>query len=128
MAKKAKTAVDILKAAKWMIENIGWTQFTNYRGADGCMLISKRWFSERPSAGKIRSMCLRGALDLVDTPKDDFYIRMESVKLIMEAIGDFLGNRNRIFHSIAGFNDSQSKKEVLGVLDKAIKKAERKSK
>jgi hypothetical protein len=107
---KAKTPKQVLQAVEWMITNVGWTQGTNYRDKNG-KAISTAFVDSHPI--KIGSMCLRGALNLVET--DSPNARNIAKELIYKSIP----------MSITGFNDVplRTKEQVIEAIHKAIKKA-----
>jgi hypothetical protein len=102
MIMKAKTAKEVLIAAKWILKNVGWTKGSWYRDAGGIPVSGNH--------AKIASCCLDGAMDLVEctiSAKMEAFLRLKSVTD---------GN-------ILGFNDDPltTKKMVLDKLDEAIK-------
>jgi hypothetical protein len=93
---KAKTATEVLIAAKWMIENVGWIQGAYVRtDAD-----------RKPNA-----FCLAGALQYVESESN--VIREHAYALISRQTPD---------GSYIKFNDSpkRTKQEVVALLDRAI--------
>jgi len=126
MGKKARTVVDVLKAARWMIENIGWTQFSDFRDSKGRPIIGE---SRLQCVSKIRSMCLMGALNLVEKEDIRYYhitsMRKKVERAIQKVCPRWFANTSNT--SISNFNDDpdRKKEDILRVLDLAIKDAQR---
>lgn len=102
MSRPAKNSTEVLKAAKWILENVGWAQAV-YEKHEGDVF-----------SGKVIAYCAEGALDAVETVH--FTTRLRAYKRLEKAIG---GGK-----SIVGFNDHKktTKKKVLNAFDRAIKK------
>jgi tetrahydrodipicolinate N-succinyltransferase len=101
---QAKTVVQVLKAARWMLENVGWNQHQNavvqYVGDDeGCQEVYK-------------SFCAFGAISHVEKP--GHRLTDAAIARLQSHIG---GN------SIVLWNDAKNrtKDQVLDLFDKAIK-------
>jgi hypothetical protein len=102
--RKAKNGTEVLKAARWMLDNIGWVQ-NHYRQDD--------------STGKAIGFCAVGALETVKTKK---YGATNSAFKRLRAVVD---------HGlIVEFNDApgRTKQEVLNAFDQAIKGPNKKDK
>lgn len=102
---KAKTTTEVLKAAKWMLENVGWSQGTSYRDANG----APAFFPHR-DLSVIKSMCLVGAFNLVDTLNP--LLRNEAIIS--------LKTKGGILNTLESFNDNPltTKKDVIALLRK----------
>jgi hypothetical protein len=98
---KAKTTKQVLIAAKWILNNIGWRQgsFEKYDAV-----------SSSPVA-----FCLVGAIQVVNA---DGVVRGSTKRLLTSMLG------NGLYH-LPSWNDTayRTKEEVLALLDKAIAKA-----
>lgn len=97
---KAKTSTEVLQAAKWILENVGW---------------SKRAFTKTNSQGKIIGVCASQALYSVEVEGNSpEYIRGEARRRLETAMGT----------DIIGFNDRRKtqKRDVVRAFKKAIEK------
>ena len=96
METKAKNVNEVLKAAKWMLENVGWCQ-GNYTKYDG--------------AGKPIGFCAAGAIEQVNA----------DYKLIDKALTQFGTVVGESY--IPSWNDKKERTlpQVLKAFDKAIK-------
>lgn len=96
MATKAKTVTEVLKAAKWMLENVGWCQGT---------------YVKNNNAGKITAFCAAGAIETVNA----------DVSLIDKALNRFGKVVGEGY--IPNWNDASGRTlpQVLKAFDKAIK-------
>ena len=104
MVRRANTAKEVLVATKWIIQNIGWC---------------KGNFSKMEN-GKPVAFCIQGALNVIEMSQ--YHLYYEAAQLIKNVLVDS-GRHNTGF--IAGYNDAHSttKKDVIKVLNEAIKKA-----
>lgn len=106
---KAKTVKEVLAAAEWLLTNIGWTQGAGYRDKEGKRLNVNK-YSPVNNLPQIRSMCLLGALYLVEATGATY---IKAVRLL-EDVG----------HTpVMMLNDRQGQ-TLQGVL-KVIRKAKR---
>lgn len=96
METKAKTVTEVLKAAKWMLENVGWCQgrYTKY-----------------DSNGKTTAFCAAGAIEAVNA---DWGL----VSKALDRLGTVVGESY-----IPTWNDEKGRTpaQVLKAFDKAIK-------
>ncbi len=95
---KAKTSTEVLKAAKWIIENVGWC---------------KKNFTKHDKEGKLVGVCASQAIFSVEVENDfEGSIRSAARYRLEDAMGS----------DIIGFNDrSQTKKrDVIRAFNKAI--------
>jgi hypothetical protein len=94
---KAKNSTEVLKAAKWILENVGWTKGQSRLTND---------------AGKYIAFCAYGAVGMVEA---DNYIDRD---LAMKRLHDVAPGGDMVV-----FNDYKktTKKMVLNKFDKAIK-------
>jgi hypothetical protein len=103
---QAKTAKEVLIAAEWILNHLGWTQKAFFRDAKGDKILdSDRQAIQRAA----KSVCLVGAIRLVDT----------SDEMLWQARSQLY----RVINAPYTFNDAhgRTKKQVLAVLRKAIK-------
>lgn len=97
---KAKTSTEVLQAAKWILENVGWT---------------RKQFTKTNGKGKVVGVCASQALYSVEIDNDTYgYIRGEARRRLEEVIGN----------DIVGFNDrpSTKKRDVVRAFKKAIER------
>jgi hypothetical protein len=106
---RAKTAKEVLIAARWIIKHVGWCQGTYAKDVEG--------FSVDPMYPDAACFCLSGVLDAVETDAD---YRSQAWQVLNEHILN-----NELGLSIVSFNDKKgrTKEEVLSLLDNAIKEA-----
>lgn len=99
---KAKNTKEILTAAKWILENVGWIQGNFYK--------------MDPTGNKYVGFCAVGALQQVEHDID--YGCDKAMNCLVEVIGV----------SLVYFNDAQgrTKEQVLAAFDTAIAAAETK--
>ncbi len=93
--RKAKNSTEVLKAAQWMLENVGWIKGHSVK---------------RDDQNKIIGFCSIGALYHVETNR--------TVRQLAEArLGDAMGG------SIISFNDADetTKRKVINAFKRAIK-------
>jgi hypothetical protein len=102
----ATTTKEVLIAARWILANVGWCQGAWFRNKRGTPTI--------PS-NQVGSACILGALQLVEA---DPFARIGAKELLLK----FVPNEAC---TLSGFNDTvgRTKKEVLTLFDRAIKKA-----
>lgn len=95
---KAKTATEVLKAAKWIIENVGWC---------------KKDFTKRNKDGKVVGVCATQAIYFVEID-NDFGVRENARERL----------QNEMHSSIVEFNDRPTtrKRDVIRAFNKAIEK------
>lgn len=119
---KAKTVKEALIAVKWMLENIGWCQQRFYQDSKGRSLglDNVHNFNSFLSAMKVCSMCLEGAIELVEV--DDECVRGGMYDALDAALAPRYGEDEV---SLIKFNDdvSTKKKDVIRLLNTAIKQA-----
>lgn len=96
MENKAKTVTEVLKAAKWMLENVGWCQGQ---------------YSKYNKQGKLTAFCAAGAISHVVT---DYELRLKAQDQLSAAIKEAY---------IPHWNDDPKRTlpQVLKAFDKAIK-------
>ena len=106
---KANSAKEVLIAAKWIIENVGWCQRSSAKDIDGLTVID---FLNVPG----HCYCAYGAATVVDT--DDIH-RREAMRLVSKNIPDTTGV---VVWNIINFNDDSktTKEKVIKAFDKAI--------
>lgn len=102
---KVHTVKEVLIAAKWILENIGWNQNDYYRSKSG-----KR-FDNHIDMSDVASACSAGAIYLVEA---DVSLQEDTVDYLLQTIGG----------SVSRFNDAPSttKEDVLAVFQKAIER------
>jgi hypothetical protein len=95
---KAKNSTDVLKAALWMLENVGWTKHQSYELDDMGM-------------GKYVGFCSLGAIDKVEA---DPLFKDEAVDRLRKTVGHYY---------VCDFNDNDhtTKQMVVAAFKKAIK-------
>jgi hypothetical protein len=102
----AKNSTEVLKAALWMLENIGWTK-------DKAAEVSH---------GKYKSFCAFGAINMVYVKNNKDVLRDEACKQLKEAMGaeDYAD----VMNDIILFNDSPTttKEMVISAFKRAIKR------
>ncbi len=91
---KAKTSTEVLKAAKWIVEHVGWC---------------KKSFTKHDKNDKLIGVCATQAIFAVDVDDD---VRIEARQRLENAMG---GN-------IIAFNDrpKTKKRDVIRAFNKAI--------
>lgn len=117
---EAKTVKEGLIAIKWMLENIGWCQNGYYRDKGGARLDMSGVSIYTSTAKKVHSMCLEGALELVEV--DDERVRGGMYDALDAALAPRYGEEEA---SLIKFNDdvSTKKKDVIRLLNTTIKQA-----
>lgn len=105
---KASTVKEVLIAAKWILENVGWCQGAYYKDKNG---LKTSVFAIK-SGDSLDCCCLVGACNLVDT---DFYLSHCAV----QSLGIVVGNQH-----VPTWNDSKgrTKEEVIAAINTAIEK------
>ena len=108
---KAKTVKEVLIAARWILENIGWCQDASAKRENGTS-IQGSFFIEPGHC-----YCASGAIDIIDTHHNS--LKSHAARLVDEAARSLTGL------SIIACNDmpGRTKKKMLEVFDLAIKKA-----
>lgn len=108
---KAQSVKEVLIAARWIIENVGWCQGFFCCQKDGRQLDLSEAKKEPQRAD---SFCLLGAINMVESKQ---YTHEAAIKIIEQVLGP------RTYP--VAFNDGpyRTKDQVLKVLDKAIKVA-----
>lgn len=104
---KAKTATEVLQAARWILENVGWCQGSYYKDKNGSVVgLSARYNPEN-----VACACALGSIYLVEA--DDPHSIDNAITALAEASK---------LDSIADFNDDpvRTKEEVLNLFDRAI--------
>lgn len=96
MENKAKTVVQVLKAAKWMLENVGWCQGR---------------YSKATPDGKLTAFCAAGAIEHVNADP-------RKIDQALDRFGKTIGE-----NYIPAWNDENGRTlpQVLKAFDKAIK-------
>jgi hypothetical protein len=111
---QATTVKEVLTAARWMIENVGWCQGSYYISKDevGCFNPS----FEMGNASNVSCMCASGAVYLVEATKE---LQNQSLDFLWGTIG--VGTEV----SVPDWNDQpkRTKEQVLAAFDRAIEKA-----
>lgn len=106
---KAKTSTEVLQAAKWILENVGWFQ--------------GNWSYSDPQSGEEVAFCALGAINKVE---DGGQNKALAKTRLMEALPKKAKREyaNRSWRDIATFNDDKktTKRMVLALFDRAIKK------
>ena len=110
---KAKTAKEVLIAAKWILTHFDWCQNSWYVATDG-QLIGEEYFITTGQK-QLKCCCLHGAVDLVEC----------EVPARIGAIGLLERNLGLDYDGIITWNDvkGRTKKQVINLLNLAIKKA-----
>lgn len=112
---KAKNATEVLQAAEWIIDNIGWTQYASFRdkiglsiGGEASTELDKRFYHS------VASVCLTGAINLVNASKASKAEALARLRLDIN-IDD---------GALMDFNDEpgRTKEQVLAVVQEAIKR------
>lgn len=105
---KAKTAKEVLIAARWIIENVGWCQNAYYKDANG----ETGWNFINPPVS-VSCACASGAIYFVEADSE----------LHVAALNILFKNIPPIGTTISGWNDQpgRTKKQVLAAFNKAIK-------
>lgn len=104
---KAKNSTEVLQAAKWMLENIGWIQGQN---------IAYKYSGQEYR--KIVGFCSVSAINYTEV------LNTASRQLAYNYLHKIVGE------PVAAFNDrpKRTKKEVIEAFDKAIKLSQKKKK
>lgn len=110
---KAKTPKEVLIAAKWIINNVGWCQESLVRDKQGAWMDLIPPTPSNPDVAKVGAVCLYGSLALVET---DEPIRDQATDLVRETLDDY---RLSVFNDASG----RTKKQVIALINKAIRKA-----
>lgn len=95
---KAKTSTEVLQAAKWILENVGWC---------------KKLYTKTTMEGKVVGVCASQALYSVEIENDPNGIILGQARRRLE---------NVIGNDIIGFNDRSTtkKRDVVRAFKKAI--------
>jgi hypothetical protein len=112
---QVKTVKEVLVAARWIIDNIGWCQGAFARTTDGRGIFVN--FRETKAA----AYCSVGAICVVE--KSDRALENQAYSLLKEVIG-FSNDFWQM--GIPGWNDNSytTKQRVLEVFDQAIERAQ----
>jgi hypothetical protein len=124
MNKQAKSVKQVLKAVEWILLNVGWTKFANFRDKDGQAIgwaIDDNLDPMRyPDLDPMRypdlgSVCINGAVQLVNC---SYKLKANALHLLDESVPEGIG-------SAMSLNDSEnSTKEVMvKLVRRAIRKA-----
>lgn len=96
METKAKTVTEVLKAAKWILENVGWCQYR---------------YSKANKNGKLTAFCVAGAIESVNA---DWDLIIKAETTLGKVVGeDYIPNWNDV--------KGRTLPQVLKAFDKAIK-------
>ena len=106
---QATTVKDVLIATEWILNHLDWTQDAFFRDGEGrnVSIVSGKDMTMRA-----KSVCLSGAMRLVDTPE---HIRSDAMLYLRSTLPEHMS-------SIIHFNDAKgrTKEEVLAAVRKAI--------
>jgi hypothetical protein len=118
--KKAATIKEVLIAARWILDNIGWCQgsYTKTKSGKPSVLTPITLHSDNiGDISDISAACLRGAVWLVETKNH----------LLSDETFDFIQFKieNKYAQSMTSWNDDpkRTKNQVLSLLDKIIEEA-----
>jgi hypothetical protein len=113
--KKAATIKEVLIAARWILDNIGWCQGSYTKTKSGEYGVLPPIHSD--NIGDVSAACLEGAVWLVETK--NHLLPGETFDFIQFKI------ENKYSQSITSWNDEpkRTKKQVLSFLDKIIEEA-----
>jgi hypothetical protein len=108
---KATTVKEVLQAVEWILTEVGWTQHTCWRDANGNSIDV---IGKPEKIPEVSCACLLGAFDLVKVKQQ---VRMDAMSLFRDT--------NNIVLTITIFNDypKRTKAQVLRAVRKAIKAA-----
>ena len=108
---QAKTVKQVLVAARWILDNVGWCQGSYFKSKDG-----KRMFNIR-EATDVDCVCAMGAILAVETTEE---LQSQALDLVNDLIVE-----NHYTRYIANWNDEsgRTKQQVLKMMDKAIERA-----
>ena len=111
---QAKTITQVLQAAKYIIEEVGWSQSAFFRDLQGHAIIGGQEAVEADYT-QLGSVCLEGAINLVEADP-------ELKSQTLEILGNMTRNKYGRYSSVLWFNDSVSttKQDVVALLDQAI--------
>lgn len=106
---KATNVKQVLVAARWIINRFGWCQNSYHQTKNGHKFFTPLKVDPKTLGGS----CLGGAIYLVEKSSDQ--LLYDAFDLIWEATGT----------DYASYNDAKgrTKKQVIALLDKLIKKA-----
>jgi len=110
---RAKTIKEVLVAAKWMIENIGWCQED--------LVIYDRNNNEE-------AFCATGAISYVNGYGERSIVKDNAIRVLANAIDGYqIHDTTTCLDTIVNFNDwsETTKNKVLSKFDKAIKLSEK---
>lgn len=111
---KAKSVKEVLIAARWIIDNVGWCQLSYFQTKNGDRL-SWSVIRDLLTNSDIRAVCAIGAIQLVDTDTDVELLQFDAENLLNEMVG---------CHVVFWNDDaSRTKQEVLDLYDRAIERA-----
>lgn len=107
---EAKSVKEILIAAKWIIENVGWCQGSYALTKDNNRIFS---VEEAYAAGDICAACSTGSIMLTEASEQ---LKNDAERILRLQVPD---------HKIVDWNDApgRTREEVLAVFDRAIKAA-----
>jgi hypothetical protein len=113
MTKKAKSIKEVLIAARWILDNVGWCQNTYTKNKSG---ISNDTPGNMIDLNNVSAACLLGAVHLVET---NSMIRSKAFNMINDRLYNIEGR-----YSLSWNDDPRrTKDQVLFFLDKIIKEA-----
>jgi hypothetical protein len=107
---QAKSVKQVLQAARWIIQNVGWCQNTFFKNKKGNHIYD---ISSALKTGNVGCACASGAIKLVQTNES----LREDARLSLHKVVDY--------PSVPIWNDTpgRTKEEVLEAFDKAIARA-----
>lgn len=108
---KAKTIKQVLKAGKWILDNVGWCQYSYYTDKSGV----RHWDTEAgATSGDVGCACALGCIYMVDVENPD--LRSDAASFLEKLVGT--GN-------LATWNDQpgRTKEEVSKLFARGIKQA-----
>jgi hypothetical protein len=120
---KAKTVKEVLVAAKWILENIGWHQGSFYKDKKDNRMIYPIDITSPDVLSTLGSFCAVGAINVVE--KADYNPDTETSALQQKTFDTLVEFLPFSVRNIPYWNDAigRTKQEVLAVFDKAIEVA-----
>lgn len=111
---KAKTVKEVLVAARWIIENVGWCQWHFAKSGDKEVWMGRRTTIEKAAqeagVSKVDCFCALGAINAVEA---DYDLKRSAAVVIDNHTGGSVSTWND--------TDGRTKEEVLDLFDRAIK-------
>lgn len=114
---KAKTVKEVLVAARWIIENVGWCKGEFAKSGDKSVWVGAYTTLEdaakEAEVSTVDAFCSLGAINAVDA---NHFLKEEAARIFHNSVGGSISYWND--------NEKRTKSQVLKAFDRAIAGAE----